>query len=74
MQIIGDLKQDPFASHLVYHDLSGKFKGVQSIWKRGGFNREIIGDTFYRDVLIKTLPTGSRVLGSVISCRLKFLT
>jgi len=30
-QIIDDLTQDPFAPHLAYHHLGGKFKGVQSI-------------------------------------------
>ena len=30
-QIIDDLTQDPFASHLAYHHLGGKLKGVQAI-------------------------------------------
>ena len=30
-QIIDDLTQDPFAPHLAYHHLGGKFKGVQAI-------------------------------------------
>ncbi len=30
-QIVGDLKQDPFAPHLAYHHLGGKLKGVQAI-------------------------------------------
>ncbi len=30
-KIIDDVKQDPFAPHLVYHHLGGKLKGVQAI-------------------------------------------
>ena len=30
-QIVDELKQDPFASHLSYHHLGGKLKGVQAI-------------------------------------------
>jgi len=30
-QIIDDLTKDPFAPHLAYHHLGGKFKGIQAI-------------------------------------------
>jgi mRNA-degrading endonuclease YafQ of YafQ-DinJ toxin-antitoxin module len=30
-QIVEDLAQDPFALHLAYHRLGGKFKGIQAI-------------------------------------------
>ncbi|RJP45536.1 MAG: type II toxin-antitoxin system mRNA interferase toxin, RelE/StbE family [Desulfobacteraceae bacterium] len=30
-QIIEDLTQDPFAPHLAYHHLGGRFKGIQTI-------------------------------------------
>lgn len=30
-QIIEDLTQDPFAPHLAYHHLGGRFKGIQAI-------------------------------------------
>lgn len=31
VQIVDDLKQDPFAPHLAYNHLGGKLKGVQAI-------------------------------------------
>lgn len=30
-QVLDDLKQDPFAPHLVYHHLSGKLKDLQAV-------------------------------------------
>ena len=30
-QVVDDLKRDPFAPHLAYHNLGGKLKGVQAI-------------------------------------------
>jgi addiction module RelE/StbE family toxin len=30
-QVVEDLRQDPFAPHLAYHDLGGKLKGVQAV-------------------------------------------
>jgi mRNA-degrading endonuclease YafQ of YafQ-DinJ toxin-antitoxin module len=31
VQIVGDLKADPFAPHLAYHHLGGKLKDVQAV-------------------------------------------
>ena len=30
-QVVDDLQQDPFASHLDYHHLGGKLKGIQAV-------------------------------------------
>jgi addiction module RelE/StbE family toxin len=60
-QIVEDLVQDPFATHLAYHRLGGKFKGIQAVSITDSYRITLIIAISEREIILLDIGSHDEV-------------
>jgi addiction module RelE/StbE family toxin len=59
--ILRDLEKDPFQSHLEYHNLAGKYKGIQAVSITGNYRITITIKITKKEILLLDIGSHDEV-------------